>query len=289
MNIDTELLMAKSKPGGAGIDYSRGTANTDTTTGIHYGVISQHEVLQAWADSSEADFGTPGDMEVECPDCGHCFFLQPREIPADAPYMVAPQWEWGDMVACPKCESEFDLELPCCAEPIGYDLNDGDYVAYAGDDGDIFIISSPYYTYCGYCSPCAPGAGHLMSPFRLPPEYKKTAEALADISPDTGSEMYQELAIAAGFPKTFCFGHDWFDAVKQGEVQCQYCKGTGKRKVSDIRVANFDIERFISNGGKVIDGEHVQCWVCRNGMVDNMVSKAPYRVFNRDTGEEVYP
>lgn len=35
-----------------GIDHGLGTTNADHSTGIHYGVISQNEVLQAWADNS---------------------------------------------------------------------------------------------------------------------------------------------------------------------------------------------------------------------------------------------
>ena len=37
----------------AGIDYSMGTANFDPVSGIHFGVISQNSVGQAWYDSSE--------------------------------------------------------------------------------------------------------------------------------------------------------------------------------------------------------------------------------------------
>jgi hypothetical protein len=36
-----------------GIDYGRGKTNIDLETGIRYGVISQNDVLQAWADCSE--------------------------------------------------------------------------------------------------------------------------------------------------------------------------------------------------------------------------------------------
>jgi hypothetical protein len=36
-----------------GIDYGNGMTNKDRDTGIRYGVISQNDVLQAWADSSD--------------------------------------------------------------------------------------------------------------------------------------------------------------------------------------------------------------------------------------------
>ena len=120
-------------PGPAGIDYGMGTSNIDHNTGIRYGVISQNEVLQAWADSSEPDYGMPEE----------------NELPEDA-------------------------------EPMGFYLDDGKYEAYCGDDGDIFITKSPFFTFCKYCSPCAPGAGYLMNPI------------------DGGA-------------KTYCFDFSWFE------------------------------------------------------------------------------
>ena len=49
----------------AGIDYGMGTVNVDRTNGIRYGVISQHSVVQAWADSAESEYGEP-----TCPERG---------------------------------------------------------------------------------------------------------------------------------------------------------------------------------------------------------------------------
>lgn len=154
---------------GPGIDYSGGgTVNRDPETGIHYGVISQNEVLQAWADSSEADYGKP--EEAECPKCNQVF-------------PIISGYAWGEEIECPECEHKFELELPDCSESIGFYLDDGEYQATCSDDGDIFVISSPYYTLCRFCSPCAPGAGYLMSP------------------------------VKDGI-KAYCFGHDWFDKGK---------------------------------------------------------------------------
>ena len=118
----------------AGIDYGMGMTNRDHENGIHYGVISQHEVLQAWADSSE-------------------------------PY-------YGD-------EKEIDED----AEPLSFSFEGDGYLAECGDDGDIFITKSPFYTLCAFCSPCAPGAGYLM---------------------DSRKDGV----------KAYCFGHDWFEDGK---------------------------------------------------------------------------
>ena len=48
-----------------GIDYSlpNSTVNRDSKTGIRYGVISQNAVLQAWADSAEAEYNADLDED----------------------------------------------------------------------------------------------------------------------------------------------------------------------------------------------------------------------------------
>jgi hypothetical protein len=157
----------------AGIDYGLGKSNIDTKTGIRYGVINQNEVLQAWADSSEPFYASPWDccFEMECLGCGKDFMVPEKDI------------DWGDMVPCPTCGEENEVELPDMADPSSYFIEDADYSAECGDDGDIFITKSPYYTHCQFCSPCAPGAGYLMNPV------------------DNGV-------------KTYCFDHSWFDNDK---------------------------------------------------------------------------
>jgi hypothetical protein len=80
-------------------------------------------------------------------------------------------------------ESEDGEELPEDAEPLSFEYDGDGYQASCGDDGDIFIIKSPFYTLCAFCSPCAPGAGYIMST--------------------------REKGI-----KAYCFGHDWFDGNK---------------------------------------------------------------------------
>ena len=45
------------------------------------------------------------------------------------------------------------------------DYSDNDYELHVSGDGfGIFVMKSPYYTYCRKCSPCAPGAGDLNTP-----------------------------------------------------------------------------------------------------------------------------
>lgn len=146
-----------------GIDYSLGMANVDHETGIHYGVINQNEVLQAWADSSEPVY------YPYCPYCG-------EEIANEYEDMI-------ELEKCPKCEHEFDDMSFDDMQPQTFKFIDDGYICqqYA-DDTDIFVIKSPYFTYCQFCSPCAPGAGYLMN--------------VRD----------KETGI-----KAYCFGHDWFE------------------------------------------------------------------------------
>jgi len=164
-----------------GLDYGHGTTNIDNETGIRYGVINQNEVLQAWADSAESDYGP-----AHCPKCGN---------QADTPDAFGESFEDGrpddytheafecDDYVCADCKHFFGSESAFGDEPLGFYLDDDEYKASCGEDGDIFIIKSPYYTHSQFCSPCAPGAGYLMNPV------------------ENG-------------PKTYCFGHDWFDEGK---------------------------------------------------------------------------
>lgn len=129
-----------------GIDYGLGKTNIDTDTGIRYGVINQNELLQAWIDSSEGVYPEiEHDDDCENSDnSGYC--------------------DCGDML-----------------EPIAHKYSGEGYeCTQSNDDGDIFILKSPFYTKCGFCSPCAPGAGYLLS---------------------QNSEDC----------KAYCFGVDWFD------------------------------------------------------------------------------
>lgn len=169
----------------AGIDYGMGKTNVDSKSNIRYGVINQNEVLQAWADSSESWYGDP-----TCPKCGNEvkeFSAHMKEYAIDDD-SIFDEWEHNehecDDYICPDCEYIFGNESAFGDEPHSFEYSgDGYQCSQSGDDGDIFILKSPYFTYAQFCSPCAPGAGYIMNPC------------------ETG-------------PKTYCFGPDWFDDEK---------------------------------------------------------------------------
>lgn len=151
----------------AGIKYGGNTdVNKDKITGIRYGVISQNEVLQAWADSSEANYGK---AEIECPKCNTMHLNK----------------EYGTTLIC-ECGEELEVELDDFAEPISFYYDKEGYLAECSDNGDIFIMKSPYFTYAQFCSPCAPNACYLMNPLDSKIEDNKA----------------------------YCFGLDWFEDNK---------------------------------------------------------------------------
>ena len=87
-------------------------------------------------------------------------------------------WDSAEAVYSEDCECGDDCEC----EPSYWVIKDTEYHAtISTDDNDVFILKSPFFTLCEYCSPCAPGAGYL------------TIE---------------------GDVKAYCLGHEWFEDNK---------------------------------------------------------------------------
>lgn len=142
-----------------GIDYGLGKTNIDNKTGIRYGVINQHDVGQNWYEESEPYYF------FYCPECG-------SEIGDELP----------DDMACPNCKEQWEGYEFDMIDPSSFFFENNEYSAECGEDGDIFILKSPYFTYAQFCSPCAPGAGYLMN--------------------------WTDPGIGI---KTYCLGHEWFE------------------------------------------------------------------------------
>ena len=143
-----------------GIDYSgiAGTCNRGAD-GIRYGILSANcESLTEWFwESVESEY------TARCPDCGS---------------ELGPDWE--EQTPCPVCNEPIGMDSQWGDEPDGHILQGDDITGFVDDANDIWITDSPFFTYAQFCSPCAPGAGHLGNP-----------------CPDG--------------PKTYCLGHDWFN------------------------------------------------------------------------------
>jgi hypothetical protein len=149
-------------PHSAGIDYGLGRSNIDHETGIHYGIINAHN-LPYWYESSEPSYA---------PFCGHCG----NELPEDT--------DSEEIKKCPHCEHEFEeferdeiYQQTCPGE-----YTEEGFSCSESESFGVWFFESPYFTYCAFCSPCAPGAGDLDSPM---PEGEGV--------------------------KTYCPGPDWFD------------------------------------------------------------------------------
>lgn len=218
----------------AGIDYSLGQANVDKETGIRFGVIPMHALSEFAHESFEADYGEP-----HCPKCGNEAFDSSADYPEGEDYCLAcnhnhgkawgghgephkdahchdcdckePDWKadhdaddleyetergaCGDY-RCDDCKYLFDGDEAFGDDPCGHVLNEQGYEGWEDSTGDVMLTKSPYYTHAQFCSPCAPGAGYLLNPCK-------------------------------SGPKTYCFGHDWFDDDKAPYPV--YSVKTGKR------------------------------------------------------------
>jgi hypothetical protein len=157
-------------------------ANFNEILGIRYGVISPHSVGQ----DSEYDlyegpnstdpYYESGKKELE--EKIDSFFQDIGNLSDEIRESLKDQiiTEWFEGYENPDGAMDYsDKE---------YDLH------VSGDNFGIFVMRSPYYTYCRGCSPCAPGAGDLDSP----------------IDKDSGSFDADPYLYRA-----LCLGPEWFD------------------------------------------------------------------------------
>ena len=151
-----------------GIDYSghTGTCNRGPT-GIRYGVMSANcESLNDWFwESVEPHYSE------WCPNC--CESL-------DEGWESAGEETDDYNYCCPHCGHNIDDGDQYGEEPDANIIQDSEITGFVASSNDIWVTDSPFYTHAQYCSPCAPGAGHLENPC------------------DDGV-------------RTYCLGHDWFD------------------------------------------------------------------------------
>jgi len=129
--------------------------NYDEKTGISYGVISPH-AINPDALNDLYNEGTDPHYENAKEE-----FLQDLKEFCTSHYIP-----YDNVVD--NMENEFNDSIDMSCGDGQCDYSDKDYILHiSGDNFGIFVIKSPYYTYCRKCSPCAPGAGDLNTPLNI--------------------------------------------------------------------------------------------------------------------------
>lgn len=195
-------------------DMSKMFPNMDLETGFHYGCIDQNsldpEVLCGLMDDSEdliyeecmqeirdgateaLEDGTIQEFLIE----NDLDDVDDENITVDAIVGSASQSYMNDYHQFYYEDAEYKLD-------------------FCEDMNCIIICKSPYYTFCGACSPCVPNAGDLDNPV-TPEDYEK----------DTHISIYNMLKKSYCFPNDF-FKHDeapykYFEIPKN--LKCQHCQ-----------------------------------------------------------------
>lgn len=129
-------------------DYGHGVTNIDPTTGIRFGVISQHSILQAWCDESEPYYGE-GEKEPDDFSEPISYFFKDSKysmetcLDSDVMVLKSPFYTFSRL--CSPCvPGAGDLNSPCDADEgvkaycPGHDWFDGGkapYPVYRVSDG----------------------------------------------------------------------------------------------------------------------------------------------------------
>ena len=115
--------------------------NYDANTGIHYGVIPAHVMGEAWYEESQPHY---------TPTCGYCGTPEPTMNDDDTATCVNDN-----------CGQTFPQDQAYGDEPDSIAYEDSEYEMVQDSMGDVFVIRSPFFTFCRECSPCAPNAGYI--------------------------------------------------------------------------------------------------------------------------------
>jgi hypothetical protein len=160
----------------SGIDYGRGQTNIDIRTGIRYGVINSNELGEfAWSEiqANGVDVDYENAREELLSSLAHAVksVLEDYSTHFDAKEIAE------------EIVDNLDIDYQNTGDCARYHYKEGcqgemGVVFDVASDGDIFVTDSKFYALCSFCSPCAPGAGYLLTP---------------------------------GSIKTYCLGPDWFD------------------------------------------------------------------------------
>lgn len=142
----------------SGIDYGCGLANIDTDNGIRYGVIYANS-LPGWFWETVQSEGTDLDYADAIEEIKDSVKVALKSTLSD--YSVTADYDTLAQDVLDSIEIEYESAGDCVR--YRYESQDGSLVFETASDGSVFVIKSPYYALCSYCSPCAPGAGYLGS------------------------------------------------------------------------------------------------------------------------------
>jgi hypothetical protein len=164
----------------SGIDYGHKMTNIDSETGIRYGVINSNRLAShAWDEITAS--GTDLDYRDAIEGLTQDLTNSLKSVLADY------DSGFDCRQAAEGIVEELDLNLESTGDCTRYEYSDDDVTFTVCSDGDIFVTKSKFYALRGFCSPCAPGAGHLES---------------------DGEVM------------TYCLGPDWFDSDNPMPYSC---------------------------------------------------------------------
>jgi hypothetical protein len=166
----------------SGIDYGMGSTNVDTETGIRYGVINANDLASVFWEIVESD-GTDLDFKQAMDDIAQ--ELESAIKSALSDYSVTCDYKEAAQAVMDSMTVEYESPGDCTR--YHYEDKEKGLIFQTCSGGDIFVIKSPYYTFCSFCSPCAPGAGSL------------------------GTD---------GNVQTYCLGPEWFDEDHPMPYEC---------------------------------------------------------------------
>lgn len=124
-----------------GIDYGHGRTNRDPATGFRFGILPLSSLPDWFLDECEQEY-LPA-----CPECGSDDLQELR----------------NERKRCRDCRYTANEDYFIPEEPNATNFDVDGVQGFVDRENDVWITRSPWIAQCQFCSPCAPGAGYLIS------------------------------------------------------------------------------------------------------------------------------
>jgi hypothetical protein len=138
------------------IDYGFSQTNIDKNTGIRYGVIPVRELSDHFWETMQNE-AIDMDYQEALGEIRDNVKAALKSALSD--YAIQSDL---DQIA-QNVVDELEFEYESTGDNVRYSYQSEGLEFFTTSDGDVFVTKSPYFTYCNFCSPCAPGAGYLTS------------------------------------------------------------------------------------------------------------------------------